>query len=36
MPVRNRFALSEEEVADFSGSEEQEVIVATTRGHARD
>jgi len=28
--VRNRFAGSEEEVADFSGSEEQEVIVATT------
>ncbi len=28
--MRNRFAGSEEEVADFSGSEEQEVIVATT------
>jgi len=28
--VRNRFALSEEEVPDFSGSEEQEVMVATT------
>jgi multidrug efflux system membrane fusion protein len=28
--VRNRFAGSEEEVADFSGSEEQEVILATT------
>jgi multidrug efflux system membrane fusion protein len=30
MPVRNRFAGSEEEVAGFGGSEEQEVIVATT------
>lgn len=28
--MRNRFAGSEEEVADFSGSEEQEVILATT------
>jgi len=28
--VKNRFAESEEEVADFSGSEEQEVIVART------
>jgi len=28
--VRNRFAGSQEEVADFRGSEEQEVIVATT------
>jgi len=28
--VRNRFAGSEEGVADFSGSEEQEVILATT------
>jgi membrane fusion protein, multidrug efflux system len=30
MPVRNRFAESEEEIADFSGPEEQDVIVATT------
>jgi membrane fusion protein, multidrug efflux system len=28
--VRNRFAESEEEIADFRGSEEQDVIVATT------
>ena len=28
--MRNHFAESEEEVADFSGSEEQDVIVATT------
>ncbi|HWZ78998.1 MAG TPA: efflux RND transporter periplasmic adaptor subunit [Candidatus Sulfotelmatobacter sp.] len=32
MPVRNRFAESEEEIADFSGSEERDVIVATTPG----
>ena len=30
MPVRSRFPESDEEVADFGGSEEQEVIVATT------
>jgi multidrug efflux system membrane fusion protein len=30
MPVKNRFAESEEEVVDFSGSEKQEFIVATT------
>jgi multidrug efflux system membrane fusion protein len=30
MPVKNRFAESVEEVGDFSGSEKQELIVATT------